>query len=50
MDPILLAHADRDPARIHFDPKRRAELCARYGLEDRLPAEEESSATARAAA
>jgi alkane 1-monooxygenase len=49
MDPILLAHAERNPARIHFDPKRREELCARYGLEDRLPAEE-APAMARAAA
>jgi len=49
MDPILLAHAERDPARIHFDPRRREELCARYGLEDRVPVEE-APAMARAAA
>jgi alkane 1-monooxygenase len=37
MDPLLLEHAERDPARIHFYPKRRAELCERYGLADSEP-------------
>ena len=49
MDPLLLTHADRDPQRINFDPKRRAELCARYGLEGRGPAEEAPAATRVAA-
>lgn len=48
MDPLLLAHAKRDPQRINFDPTRRDTLCARYGLEDRMPAED--AATTRAAA
>lgn len=34
MDPILLEHVERDPKRIHFDPKRREALCKRYGLAD----------------
>lgn len=34
MDPRLLAHTGRDPRRIHFDPKRKAELFARYGLQE----------------
>ncbi|MGB5811716.1 MAG: alkane 1-monooxygenase [Polyangiales bacterium] len=49
MDPILLAHTDHDPARINFDPKRRATLCARYRLEDGH-AREQAEATTRAAA
>jgi alkane 1-monooxygenase len=34
MDPLLLAHVDRDPRRIHFDPKQRETLCERYQIED----------------
>jgi len=49
MDPLRLAHTERDPARINFDPKRRAALCVRYGLEDGH-ALEQAGATARAAA
>jgi alkane 1-monooxygenase len=49
MDPLLLTHAERDPQRINFDPKRRAELCARYGLEGRGPADEAPAATRVAA-
>ena len=33
MDPRLLQHTGRDPRRIHFDPKRKAALCARYQLQ-----------------
>jgi alkane 1-monooxygenase len=33
MDPRLLEHTQRDPQRIHFDPKRRQALCERYQLE-----------------
>jgi alkane 1-monooxygenase len=33
MNPRLLEHTAHDPARINFDPKRRAALCRRYGLE-----------------
>jgi alkane 1-monooxygenase len=33
MNPRLLEHTAHDPARINFDPKRRAALCQRYGLE-----------------
>jgi alkane 1-monooxygenase len=43
MDPLLLEHVGRDPARIHFYPKRRAELCARYGLADEEPTDLSSS-------
>lgn len=32
MDPRLLALVDRDPARINFDPARRAALIAHYAL------------------
>ncbi|MEM9729620.1 MAG: alkane 1-monooxygenase [Myxococcota bacterium] len=32
MDPRLLAHTDRDPRRINFDPKRRDSLCKKYDL------------------
>lgn len=32
MDPLLIEHVRRDPARINFYPKRREELCARYWL------------------
>ena len=48
MDPLLLAHTKRDPRRIHFDPKRRAMLCARYGLADGV--EPEATTTTVAAA
>ena len=34
MNPLLLEHVGRETSRIHFYPKRRAELCARYGLAD----------------
>lgn len=34
MDPLVVAQAQGDPNRIHFDPKRREELCERYGLAD----------------
>jgi alkane 1-monooxygenase len=34
MDPLVLASAERDPRRIHFDPKRRQALCERYELAD----------------
>jgi alkane 1-monooxygenase len=34
MDPLVLASAERDPQRIHFDPKRRQALCERYELAD----------------
>jgi alkane 1-monooxygenase len=40
MDPLLLAHTEHDPARINFDPRRRAALCGRYGLEDAQKLEE----------
>ncbi len=43
MNPLLLEHVDRDPARIHFHPKRREELCARYGLAVDEPADLSSS-------
>lgn len=49
MDPLLLAHTEGKPERINFDPRRRAALCARYGLED-AQALEESEAATRAAA
>jgi alkane 1-monooxygenase len=49
MHPLLLQHANRDTARINFDPKQREALCARYGLED-ANAVEETGATTRAAA
>ncbi|TFH31500.1 MAG: alkane 1-monooxygenase [Myxococcales bacterium] len=49
MDPLLLKHAERNPQRINFDPRRRAALCARYGLEDRAPAEEAPTAAPIAA-
>ena len=49
MDPLLLAHTEGSPERINFDPKRRAALCARYGLED-AQALEQTGAAARAAA
>ena len=49
MDPLLLAHAERDPQRINFDPTRRAALCARYELEGLEPVEE-AAATTRVAA
>ena len=49
MDPLLLAHAERDPQRINFDPTRRAALCARYELEGLEPVEE-VAATTRVAA
>ncbi|KPK12210.1 MAG: alkane 1-monooxygenase [Myxococcales bacterium SG8_38] len=41
MDPLLVTHVDGDPRRIHFDPKRRGVLCARY----RLATDGESTAT-----
>jgi alkane 1-monooxygenase len=49
MDPLLLTAADRDPQRINFDPRRRAALCARHGLEDTEPVEEAPAATRVAA-
>ena len=33
MNPRLLKHAERDPNRIHFDPKKKEALCRRYNLE-----------------
>jgi alkane 1-monooxygenase len=44
MDPLLLAHVERDSARIHFYPKRRQELCHRYGLADTEVSDLSSSA------
>jgi alkane 1-monooxygenase len=49
MDPLLLAHAERDPQRINFDPKRHAALCARYELEELVPVEGTAVATRVAA-
>ncbi|MEM7436975.1 MAG: alkane 1-monooxygenase [Myxococcota bacterium] len=37
MNPRLVEHAEHDPSRINFDPKRRTELCERYGLHERGP-------------
>ncbi len=47
MDPLLLDHADRNPERINFDPRRRDALCVRYGLEYTAPLEQ-TAATSRA--
>lgn len=47
MDPLVVANAERDPHKIHFDPKRREALCARYGLLD--AGAEETAPTAAAA-
>jgi len=49
MDPLLLAHAERDPQRINFDPTRRAALCERYELEELVPVEGTAVATRVAA-
>jgi alkane 1-monooxygenase len=49
MDPLLLAHAERDPQRINFDPKRHAALCARYEIEELVPVEGTAVATRVAA-
>ena len=49
MDPLLLAHTQGSPERINFDPRRRAALCARYGLEDAQALEETGAATRAAA-
>jgi alkane 1-monooxygenase len=49
MDPLLLAHVERDPQRINFDPKRHAALCARYELEELVPVEGTAVATRVAA-
>jgi hypothetical protein len=39
MDPLLLEQVERDPARIHFYPKRKADLCERYGLAESEPSD-----------
>jgi alkane 1-monooxygenase len=49
MDPLLLAHVERDPQRINFDPKRHAALCARYEIEELVPVEGTAVATRVAA-
>jgi len=49
MDPLLVAHAEGNPARINFHPWRRATLCARYGLEEALVSAETGAATRAAA-
>jgi hypothetical protein len=32
MDPLLVEHVQRDPRRIHFDPKRKEALVSKYAL------------------